>query len=66
MTGGRVDLNHAGVRELQTLPGVGKVTAERIVEERERGGPFDSVADLARVGGLGPARIRAIADRART
>jgi competence ComEA-like helix-hairpin-helix protein len=66
MTGDRVDLNHADVRELQTLPGVGKVTAERIVEERERGGPFDSVADLARVRGLGPARIRAIADRART
>jgi competence ComEA-like helix-hairpin-helix protein len=67
-TSGRryVDLNHASLRELQTLPGVGKVTAERIVEERERGGPFDSVADLARVGGIGPVRIRAIAERART
>jgi hypothetical protein len=62
LTGGRVDLNHASLRELQTLPGVGKVTAERIAAER----PFDSVDDLARVDGLGPARISAIAERART
>ena len=61
MTGDRVDLNHASLRQLQTLPGVGRVTAERIVEER----PFASVDDLARVGGLGPARIRAIAERVR-
>jgi hypothetical protein len=59
LTGDRLDLNHASLRELQTLPGVGKVTAERIVAER----PFGSVDDLARVGGLGPARIRAIAER---
>ena len=62
MTGDRVDLNHASLRQLQTLPGVGKVTAERIIAQR----PFNSVDDLARVGGLGPARIRAIAERART
>ena len=62
MTSDRVDLNHATVSELQTLPGVGKVTAERIIAER----PFGSVDHLARVGGLGPARIRAIAERVRT
>lgn len=66
MSGDLLNLNLADAHELQTLPGVGKVTAERIVEERDRGGPFDSVADLARVGGLGPARISAIAERART
>lgn len=66
MTDDRLDLNLAGVRELQTLPGVGRVTAERIVGERERGGPFGSVDDLARVGGLGPARIRALSERVRT
>lgn len=62
LTGDRLDLNLASLRELQTLPGVGKVTAERIVAER----PFGSVDDLVRVGGLGPARIRAIAERVRT
>ena len=62
LTGDRIDLNHASIRELRTLPGVGKVTAERIAAER----PYGSVDDLARVGGLGPARIRAIAERART
>jgi hypothetical protein len=65
MTADLLDLNHANAVELQTLPGVGKVTAERIVQERERR-PFGSVDDLARVGGLGPARIRAIAERVRT
>lgn len=62
MTSDLLDLNYASLRELQTLPGVGKVTAERIIAQR----PFNSVDDLARVGGLGPARIRAIAERART
>jgi competence ComEA-like helix-hairpin-helix protein len=59
-------LNSAGVTELQTLPGVGKLTAERIVGERERGGPFATVEDLARVGGLGPGRIRALSKRVKT
>jgi competence ComEA-like helix-hairpin-helix protein len=66
MTDDRIDLNSAGVSELQTLPGVGKLTAERIVGERERGGAFSSVDDLARVGGLGPARIGALYERVRT
>ena len=66
MTDDRLDLNSAGVTELQTLPGVGKLTAERIVGERESGGPFGTVDDLARVGGLGPARIRALSERVRT
>jgi len=60
----RVDLNLASARELQSLPGVGPTTAERIVSERETRGPFNSVEELERVG-VSATRIRALADRAR-
>jgi competence ComEA-like helix-hairpin-helix protein len=61
----RMDLNAAGAAELVRLPGVGPVLAERIMAEREAGGPFTSVEDLTRVPGLGPARVRALAGQAR-
>lgn len=59
----RLDLNRATVAELQRLPGVGPVIAERIVTAR-REHFFLSVEDLVRVPGIGPAtveRIRALA-----
>ena len=49
----RIDLNHADHRELSLLPGVGPVLAQRIVENRNRQGAFESVEDLARVHGIG-------------
>jgi competence ComEA-like helix-hairpin-helix protein len=61
----RVDVNAAGVLELQALPGVGPVAAARIVAEREAGGPFTSVEELVRVPGFGPAKVRVLADAAR-
>lgn len=51
------DLNHATVAELVCLPGIGPALAERVVAERAAHGPFRDVADLARVKGLGAARI---------
>ena len=62
---GRVDLNRAPRHELAALPGVGVLAAGRIVAEREAGGPFSTVSDLARVPGFDPAKVRALADRAR-
>jgi competence protein ComEA len=59
----RLDLNTAGAAELQRLPGIGPVGARRIVAERERNGPFRSPADLARVAGFGPSRVRGLAGR---
>ena len=56
------DLNHAGVAELTCLPGVGTVLAQRLVAERTAHGPFRDLADLARVKGLGAARIRRLKD----
>jgi competence ComEA-like helix-hairpin-helix protein len=52
-----VDVNHASEEELRALPGIGGVLAARIVEARERGGPFASLEDLRRVRGLGRAKL---------
>lgn len=54
---GPVDLNTAGVQELDTLPGVGPVLAQRIVDWRTDVGPFASVADLTQVSGIGDALV---------
>lgn len=43
---GKVDLNRADVSQLDTLPGVGPVTARRIVEYRDKVGRFDRVEQL--------------------
>lgn len=51
--GGLVNINTAGVEELQTLRGVGEVTARAIVEDREQNGPFETPEDLMRVSGIG-------------
>ncbi len=48
-----VNINTAGLDELVKLPGIGKVTAERIVAYRQANGPFASVDDLVKVKGVG-------------
>lgn len=48
-----VNINTAGVEELDELPGVGPATAQAIVEDREANGPFSSIEDLMRVSGIG-------------
>lgn len=48
-----VDLNTASVEELTALPGIGEVTAKRIVEFREQNGPFRRIEDLLKVKGIG-------------
>jgi competence ComEA-like helix-hairpin-helix protein len=50
---GPVDLDTADAATLMTLPGIGPALAARIVQDRERNGPFRSVDDLARVKGIG-------------
>lgn len=52
-----VDLNTATVEQLDTLPGVGPVTAAAIVAWRESHGKFTSVDELGEVDGVGPARL---------
>lgn len=59
---GMIRLNAASVSELEGLPGVGPVLAERIVAHREAEGPFEVVEDLLDVPGIGEAKLAAIRD----
>jgi competence protein ComEA len=52
-----VNLNTATAAQLDALPGVGPATAAAIVRDREAHGPFRTVDDLARVRGIGPAKL---------
>ena len=52
-----IDINLASVAELKTLPGIGEVKAQAIVDHRELNGPFESVEGLIEVKGIGPATL---------
>src|ERR687897_3003769 len=54
---GRVSLSSASVAELDALPGIGPVTAQKIVDHRQAHGGFRSVDDLDAIPGIGPARV---------
>jgi competence protein ComEA len=54
---GPVSLSSATAEQLDALPGVGPVTAEKIVAYRQQHGAFRSVDELDAISGIGPARI---------
>ncbi len=62
---GPLDLNAASVAELETLPGIGTVTATAIVAYRERNGPFRKTEDLMKVPGIKQSRYDALRDLVR-
>lgn len=55
-----IDINTASTELLQTLPGIGAVLAQRIVDYRTEFGPFQTVGDLTNVEGIGANRLEAI------
>ncbi|WP_224046586.1 helix-hairpin-helix domain-containing protein [Arthrobacter sp. NicSoilB4] len=57
---GKISLNTAGVDELATLPRVGPVLAQRIVEWRTQHGRFQRVEELDAVDGVGPKLLAAL------
>jgi competence protein ComEA len=59
---GPVHLNTATLEELDSLPGVGPVTAQKILDYREKHGAFSSVDELDAVPGIGPARMDTLRD----
>jgi competence protein ComEA len=52
-----LDLNQATLEDLEPLPGIGPVLAGRIVDYRQRHGPFKNIDDLENVSGIGPKKL---------
>jgi competence protein ComEA len=63
--GGLLDLNTATVADLDALPGIGPVLAQRIVDHRTAQGPFTGVDQLDDVSGIGPAIFADLVARVR-
>jgi competence protein ComEA len=60
--GERVHLNSATLEQLDELPGIGPVTAQKILDYRTEHGAFGSVDELDAVSGIGPARLEELRD----
>jgi competence protein ComEA len=60
--GRRVSLSSATFADLDALPGIGPVTAQKILDYRAQHGGFSSVDDLDAISGIGPARIEQLRD----
>lgn len=60
--GGLVNVNSADAAALETLPGIGPSTAQKIIADRESNGPFASKEDLMRVSGIGEKKYEALQD----
>jgi competence protein ComEA len=59
---GPVHLNSATLEQLDSLPGVGPVTAQKILDYRQEHGAFSSIDDLDAIPGIGPARLEQLRD----
>jgi competence protein ComEA len=55
-----LDLNHATAADLDALPGIGPVLAQRIIDYRQAHGPFKKIDDLENVSGIGPKKLARI------
>lgn len=60
---GRININTASARLLDTLPGIGPSIADRIIAYRQKNGFFRSIDELAEVPGIGQKKLEAIRDR---
>ena len=58
----KVSLASATIDQLDELPGIGPVTAQKIVDWRQAHGPLRSVDDLDAIPGIGPARVEQLRD----
>ena len=60
--GKKIDINTAYSADLELLPGIGKVTAERIIDYREQNGGFSRIEDLMEIKGIGRKKFDRIKD----
>jgi competence protein ComEA len=54
------NINTASLIQLETLPGIGPITAQKIIDYRTAHGPFGHVEDIMNVAGIGPATFDSI------
>ena len=57
-----VNINTATVEMLDTLPGIGESTAGKIINDRDKNGPFESIEDIQRVSGIGESKFENLKD----
>lgn len=62
MAPSRININTATASQLESLPGIGTSTAQKIISDRTQNGPFKSVEELMRVSGIGEKKLASIAD----
>ena len=55
-----VSINSAGIEELTTLPGIGKTTAQKIIDYRQEKGSFLSLEELMNVKGIGKSKYEKV------
>lgn len=60
---GKISINHADAKTLETLSGVGPVMAEKIIEYRKQNGPFTQLKDLTKVKGFGEKLFAKVKDQ---
>ena len=58
----KVNLNTADLAVLDSLPGIGPVLAQRVLDYRQAHGPFERIGDITKVSGIGPAIFEDIQD----
>jgi competence protein ComEA len=55
-----VNINTAGLAELELLPGIGPATAQKIIDYRQENGPFSTIDEVQNVSGIGPVKYEQI------